>query len=341
MNYYEFKKRLSIEQLAPVYLLHGEEDYLKEEALRLISKGLEEKFAGQLEVVNLEEDSTLSFIIEVANTVPLFSGHKLILARNMQVFGAKKGQAKQQGQAGEEELWEAYLENPSPMSTLVFILKGKADAKKKIYKVLDKKGYVVETEQLRGRDLAAWAKNSIAARGKTIDYATLDYLLACVSNDLGILEHEIEKLCLYTGKSTAAITQEHVQALISKTSQITIFSLVDAFAERRGSAAIQYCRDLLKMGEAEVLIVYMLARQFRLMLETKLLLEKGYTTGQLPQVLQTQAYAVHKAVKQGQRFSVAQLLAALEKLLELDVAIKTGQGNPALLLEMAIGDFCR
>ena len=105
-------------------------------------------------------------------------------------------------------------------------------------------------------------------------------------------------------------------------------------------AATLHCEELLKQGEKEFMIAYMLARQFRLILETKLLTAKGYTQGQLPQILQAKSFVISKALKQGRKFSIEKLAQIMSKLLDLDVAIKTGKGNPKLLLETTIADLC-
>ncbi|WP_227767554.1 DNA polymerase III subunit delta [Zhaonella formicivorans] len=342
MNYQEFKELVAKSQIAPVYLFHGDDDFLKAEAVEYLKNNLLQKHSGNLTIEILEEAYTLEEVLEIANTLPLFSHNKLIVVQNCQLFQAKKAQGKQkEPPASEEEELNSYLDNPSPLSHVVFVAKGKADSRKKVVQLLIKRGCAVEFGQLKGKELLDWVKGRFAQRHKQIDFAALDYLVASIGNDLTALEQEIEKICLYLGEEPGQVSMEVVHELVSKTAQTTIFNLVDAFAERRGSAAVQYCRDLLKTGEPEVLIVYMLARQFRLILEAKLLLEQGYMQGELPQVLQVPAFAANKAVKQGQRFSVAQVVDVLEKLLELDVAIKTGQGRPALLLELLIADFCK
>lgn len=340
MNYQELKAHIAQGKLAPVYLFYGDEEVLKEEAVAELQDALKKKTAGNLEVEQLSEEYSLDKILEIANTLPLFTQGKLLIIPNPQFLQVKKSQNRQK--AGKTDvLLQNYLDNPSPLSHIIFLVKGKVDSGKKEFKILQQKGLAVEFNRLKGRELLDWVKERFIKYGKNPTYQVLDYLVACVGSDLALLDKEVEKVCLYLGEEDQEVPLEAIQEIVSKTTQTTIFNLVDAFAEGRGTQAIGFCRDLLKAGEKEILIVYMLARQFRLILEAKLYTEKGYTQGQLAQILQTPAFAVSKALRQGRKFSISQLVDILEKLLELDVALKTGQGNPTLLLETAIADFAR
>lgn len=338
MNYRELKTQIARGKLAPVYLFHGEEEFLKWEAVAEIKASLEKKTAGNLEVEHLSEEYSLDKILEIANTLPLFTQAKLIIVQNPQFFQAKNSQDQRKAAKSGSPL-EGYLENPSPLSHIIFLVKGKADSRKKEFKILEQKGLTVEFGHLKGRELLEWVRERFASYEKNAPYQVLDFLVACVGSDLALLDKEVEKICLYLGEEVQEVPLEAVQEMVSKTAQTTIFNLVDAFAEGQGAQAVRFCRDLLKAGEKEILIVYMLARQFRLILEAKLFSEKGYTPGQLAQILQVPTFAVTKALRQGRKFSEDQLIDILDKLLELDVALKTGKGNPSLLLEVAIAEL--
>jgi len=341
MNLEEFKRKVAEERPGPVYLFYGEADFLIEEALKWYENYLLQETSGNLSVEVLQGDLGLDELVENANTLPLFCANKLIILKDTTYFTTKKGDSglKADGKAG-EKIFLGYLENPNPATFIVLLADGKPDSRKSIFQVLHKKDLVVELNQPKGRDLLDWAKRRFALHKKKIDLQALDYLITCVGTDLALLDHEISKLILFAGQEKQTITLEMVEELVSKTAQVTIFNLVDAVAEGRGVAALKHCHELLKQGEKENFIVYMLARQFRLILEAKLLTAKGYSQGQLPQILQTQGFAVKKALKQGQKFSVEQLALIMDKILKLDVAIKTGQGNPSLLLEMTIAELC-
>jgi DNA polymerase-3 subunit delta len=341
MNFEEFKQKIIKDKPSPVYLFFGEADFLKEEALKWYEDYLMTKTSGNLAVEVIQHEIGLDELVENANTVPLFYANKLLILRDVNYFSTKRGEiGKKADRKSEEKAFLKYLEDPNPTTFIILLAEGKPDSRKSIFNSLNKAGMVLELNQLKGRALLEWAAGRFAAHQKRITPQALDYLITCVGNDLSLLEHEITKLILFSGEEEKDITLAIVEEVVSKTSQVTIFNLVDAVAEGRGVEANKHCQELLKQGEKEFFITYMLARQFRLIIEAKLLLAKGYSQSQLPQILQTQGFAIRKALKQGNKFSVEQLAVILDKLLSLDVAIKTGKGNSRLLLEVTIAELC-
>lgn len=341
MNFEEFKLSVTKDKPRPVYLFYGEADFLKEEALKWYEDYLMKQTSDSLSVEVIQDAIGLDELVENANTLPLFCSNKLIILKNVNYFTTKKGDnGRKTDNRIDEKNFLSYLENPNPAAFIVLLAEGKPDSRKSIFQALHKGNMVLELNQLKGRDLLEWANRKFVGYQKKINSQALDYLITCVGTDLALLDHEISKLILFTGSEQQNITLEMVEKLVSKTAQVTIFNLVDAVAEGRGVEAVRHCHELLKQGEKEIFIVYMLARQFRLILEAKLLTMKGYSQGKLPQILQTQGFAVKKALKQGNKFTVEQLAKVLEKLLNLDVALKTGQGSSSLLLEMTIAELC-
>jgi DNA polymerase-3 subunit delta len=340
MDLDKFKKSIMQGKLKPVYLFYGEADLLKEEALNWYQEYLATKNAGNLALEIINEEIGLGELIDSANTIPLFYPTKLIIVKDATYFAAKKTEGDKKESRVDDKAFLAYLENPNPGSFIILLAQGKPDSRKKIFQALAKAEMVVEFDLLKGRELLEWVRKGFSKHHKKISARALDYLVTCVGTDLALLSQEISKLILYAGEKQEEITFDSVKELVSQTPQVTIFNLVDAVAEGRGVAATLHCEELLKQGEKEFMIAYMLARQFRLILETKLLTAKGYTQGQLPQILQAKSFVISKALKQGRKFSIEKLAQIMSKLLDLDVAIKTGKGNPKLLLETTIADLC-
>lgn len=339
MNLKNFKQSLAQNKPKPVYLFYGDSEFLMEEALKWYEEYLINLTSGDISMEVVQEETELDELVENANTISLFCSSKLIVHKNANYFTAKKKENEKRTEGKIVESFLEYLKNPNPATFIVLLAVGKPDSRKKIFQVLHKEDMVLELNQLKGRGLQAWVAERFIDYNKKITLQALDYLISVVGTDLSLLEQEITKLVLFAGERQG-IDLEMVEELVSNTAQATIFNLVDAVAEGRGVDAVKYCQELLRQGEKEMLIIYMLARQFRIILEAKLLVAKGYGQGQLSQILQIPEFAVKKALKQGQNFSLTQLAGILDKLLGLDVAIKTGKGSSTLLLEMIIVELC-
>lgn len=91
---------------------------------------------------------------------------------------------------------------------------------------------------------------------------------------------------------------------------------------------------MIKVGEEPIKIIVMLANQFRLMYQVKLLTSKGYTEDDITSLLHSKKYPVHLAIQKGYRYSSDILLKHLEELADLDIKIKSGEIDKNLALEL-------
>ena len=91
---------------------------------------------------------------------------------------------------------------------------------------------------------------------------------------------------------------------------------------------------MLKVGEEPIKIIVMLANQFRLMYQVKVLVSKGYTEDDIASLLNSKKYPVHLAIQKGYRYSSDILLKHLEELADLDIKIKSGDIDKNLALEL-------
>lgn len=97
--------------------------------------------------------------------------------------------------------------------------------------------------------------------------------------------------------------------------------------------------ELLLQKEEPLKINAILIGQFRLLLQVKILFEKGYSQGNLASVLKIHPYRIKLAMQQIKHFSKQTLAQAYLGLEEIEVKIKTGQGQPELLFELFMLQF--
>ena len=111
---------------------------------------------------------------------------------------------------------------------------------------------------------------------------------------------------------------------------------MDALAEGKSEKAVFFLRDMLLAGEPEIRILFMIIRQYRLMLQAKLLHTKGYTAKAIVQKTGWHPFVAKKVLQQSRSYSGSELEQALRFLLELDIRLKTTQLSARYLLETAI-----
>jgi DNA polymerase III delta subunit len=129
-------------------------------------------------------------------------------------------------------------------------------------------------------------------------------LAANVGNDLAALRNEIEKLLLYAGPE-ATIATEDVVRLSPYAAATNIFDLVDALGSRRpAQAAVLFQRELNE-GEDPFRLFAMFIRQFRLLIQTRSLLDAGERPGDVAKLLKQHPRVAEKLVAAGARLQPA------------------------------------
>ena len=118
-----------------------------------------------------------------------------------------------------------------------------------------------------------------------------------------------------------------------------MFSMVDAMIEGRPGAALGTLRRLMEQGAAGPYVLTMLARQVRLMIQARSLEAEGAARGQMARAMGSGDFVVRKSLEQAGAFSDQALREIYRRLLETDVAIKTGGVADDLGLETLVAEL--
>jgi DNA polymerase-3 subunit delta len=223
----------------------------------------------------------------------------------------------------------------NPFNFPVVTAEGKKLKKKDLKDI--ENGWVVECIPLKGRELVRWLQEEAISRGNELPTAAAEYLRFSCGENPALLSQEIEKASLYLGKKQRRITVDVFQSVGSRTAGRTLFELVDAVAERKGSAAVEVLQELLAQGKPPVLLVSMLSRHYLQMLEAYWLLEEGVSPGELSGVMVVHPFVAKKLMKQIRSYHLSEIEKILDGLLELDLSLKKGKGSPELLMTSFLG----
>ena len=344
-----FYANLQKGKIAPVYLFWGPERYLLEQAVHdlrnVFSKDPE--LALDMQKGDAQVQSPAD-IVAFCEEQAFFTNGKLVLVENASVWleSAKKdkntaGAAKKKEKAKSElDVLLAYLERPLDTTGLVLIAGEEIAANSRLAKAISICGQTVEFPYLKGSVLQNWVKNCFAAAGKTSGPQAINFLLMAVGNQLSVLSQEIKKIAAYSGK-TKEVRLEDVKAVASIRPNLVVFDLVDAVVGKNSYQSITLLQQMLLYGEAEQKILALLAGQFKLLYQTKTLMQSGYRAGDIAGQLEVHPYRVQKAMAQAKFFSPEELKMALEAFLNADILQKEGEltlkdGG----LEMAILKIC-
>lgn len=320
--------------LSPLYVFYGEERWLIDEALRLLREQLTPQGESDFNYERFDlTEEPIERALESAESFTLMGEKRLIVA-----FGATflcSGREKDKVEHNLEAL-EKYVENPAPHSVFCLVVHHpKLDERKKIVRSLKNHAVVAEAEPLKSGEILSWIKERGRERGVIIQDEAAALLQQFMGESLSQLDLEIAKLASYAGRGNE-VTEEVVLALTSETAERNVFQLVNEVVEQKVTEAFRTLHNLLKRNEEPIKILFLLARQFRLMYEAKRLAQGGWGEKELARVMGVHPYVAKLVLKQSRRFSVEELELILNRLADLDYEMKTGQVDKALALELFI-----
>ena len=320
----EIRKQIKSGKTGPLYLLEGDDlqsrHDLAVEFANLVDEGLQ-AFNVQSFYANEASNASgreqlIGSLLSNARTLPMMAPRRVIMVHEAdRLLAPKRAKDDEDGEpelpkkgkriatTPAEEL-EAYIENPEPMTTLIFV-SGPLDANRRVVKLLRKHADVVDCGTLHDpREAAIWITKRLEKDELTIEPKAISLLLATTGLTLGRIRPEIEKLVLYAaGEST--ITVAHVRDLVipQEESEGT-FALMDAVQNSNAPRALREVSALIESGvQPPVILGQLRAATIRLRGDAR--------------------------VKSG-----------LEAVFRTDVAIKSSSGTPQYLLEALVVELC-
>ena len=309
-------------QFKPAYLLYGEEAYLKKQYKDKLTKAM----LPESDTVNYAyyegKGTNPAELIDLAETMPFFADRRLIVVENSGFF-----------KNATPELAD-YIKNMPETACFIFV-ENEVDKRGKMYKAVKDKGRAVEMGRQDEKTLLYWLAGMVKKEGKQIKESTARYLVAKTGTDMENLEKEMEKLFSYTLGQTE-ITVQDVDEIC--TTQVTnkIFDMVEAVAAKQQKQALDYYYDLLALKEPPMRILYLLARQFKLLMEVKDLSGRGYDKPQIAKTAGLHPFVAGKYIKQCRSFSKEELRSIMEEAANTEEMVKTGRLNDRMSVELFI-----
>jgi DNA polymerase-3 subunit delta len=327
-------KEIQQGQHRPVYVCFGDESYYLHQLLTRLEKQFVDPEHKDFAVVRYDlQETSIDAVIEEASTPPFLVDKKLVIATNAKFLSGETGRVKVEHRA---ETLAEYAYNPNDTTILVVALEGsQLDERKKVVKQLKEHAACLQMNRLRADELPKWLVDVARARNITLapDAATL--LVERVGENMQQLIAEAEKIQLFAGKGVT-INREMVESLSVKRLEDVIFALADHVADRRVDRALTTYQDLLSQKEQPVVILILLGRHLRLLLQTLELARLGYPPNQIAAELKLAPFIVSKYVQQARNWSIDQLRKLLIELADLDFAIKTSRAQDVTGLELFI-----
>jgi DNA polymerase-3 subunit delta len=323
-----FRAQIARGATDPVYVVIGDDDHEKASLALALGEMIEE----DLRAFNVERlyavDGTVTpqTVAEAAQTLPMIAPRRIVIVLQAErLFAGRKRRSADGDDEGSEspaslEPLVAYLEDPSPTTTVLFVFSIPDNAKSpeeiplaknlKVTKVLLKAATVVVCTGLDGgKDAGQWVEQQARAAGLAIDRQVVARLQQLAAGDTARLRSDVQKLLLYSA-GRGKVTLDDL-ATVSGAPEYhgDDWALVRAIEQGDAAAALRELSATLSAGGIPFQIL-----------------------GQI-------GYAVRTPPPRG-RFPARRVPAAVDALLRTDLALKSSGGDPRALLERLVVDLC-
>jgi len=327
-----------------LHVLYGQDGFSLSQALNSIRADLGDGDMMATITVRMEgRGLTLSELKNNCGALPFLSSHRMVIVDGLLTrFEAKQrrprsGKAKSESGLGEWEGLADYIKH-MPDTTVLVLVDGAVKDGNPILKQLSPLAEVKAFPSLRGKQLKSWIQQRVTNEGVQITPRAVDLLAELIGGDLWAMNGEIQKLTLYCGGRP--IDEDDVRQLTTHVQEANIFALVDAVAERRTELAQRTLHRLYSDGMAPTHILVMITRQFRLMAMAKDL-PPGSSRSQIQDRLGLTGYPLDKTLRQARVYDLEDVKVVYRRLLETDLAIKTGRYGDKLALELLVAELAR
>lgn len=320
--------------LLPIYILFGEDAYLKMKYLKQISSAI----APEDDVFNYAKfngNCDLQEVYDAVMQMPLMNDRKCVILNDFDYLHCDVSSL--------ERLTEIVSTVPSE-TTLILYFDGievdhKKNAKfKKLMTACEKNGGVaVQLNHLTRGGLVKMLCDGATKRNCKMDSVTAGYLVDTAGEDINLLRNELDKLCAFVGDGT--ISKEHIDRVSTKTVEANIYNLADLIINCKSTEALNLLDDMFFTKIEPIVVLYNVAGVFTDMYRVYSAKAKNIPLSQVASTFQygNRAFVLEKAERKLKNFDHNKLSLCLETLLKTDTLLKTfGANQRAVIEEMVV-----
>ncbi len=323
-------------QLLPVYLVTGEERFLRDQVVAAIR---EAALAGGIAGFNEDKftagETHADKVVSAARTVPMMSPRRFVLVRSAERWDGASGD-----DGSPLDMIAAYAEAAIDSTCMVLVFE-KVDGRRKLIAQAKKKGFLVECNVLDRHALPGWIIERCATLGHAIDRDVADLLAEIGGPELAYINDAVERLSLFVGAGKA-IDENAVNDCVARVRTADTWALVDAVGARDLGKALRMLADAYDPRDRGLPLLGALAWSIRQLAKFQAALGAGATAQEAAKKAGVfQPFRARELEQKAKGLKPKDLERWLLVLAETDVALKSSRRAADAILEDALTKLCR
>jgi len=376
MKFTEFVHKHNKTNNLPVYIMSGNEYFLKRQALTGIKKrfflegGVKEgliefngketgsnftvKQAQGNTTQNVKVSALFNDIFDEIRTAPMFGKHKLVIVENADGFLVKY-----------QERIAEYIKNPFSINCLILEVLS-IDKRTRLAKAMNgRQGILIECDKLfdspapwetkkpeYDSELTRWIVMHARSYDKIMNLKSAFCLLEKTGNNLAIIDRQLDALSIFVGDRNG-ISIEDIQMLSGVSHREKLYNLLDAIGMKNTFSAVKMADNIFSIGmenerktitfdpkSIAITIVISSHKRMRDLWKIIRILDKGGNKKEILEKTSVKRPFVDKMIKQAQNFKEEEMSEKWKYMLEADLLCKTSRLSPTLIIEQLITRLC-
>lgn len=334
VNETALKEKLRSEPVG-VYLIYGEENYLKKAYTdKIVSKTVDEAFADFNFHVFDGKEASLSEIYESAGAVPVMAESKCVLVKDFPFDSLDDN--------GFEQLETVIKDNPDDCALIFSMLTYEPKGAKwnKTIKLFEKNAFAVKFDRKTAVDLAKTVESGAKKRGKAFEKGVSNYFVSSVGSDLNTLLNELEKVCAYAENE---ITKKDVDAVCIKSLDAKVFDMIRDLTAKRFDSAFKKLELLFEQREDEFQIMGALIASYSDIYRAKAAVKSGERAESVAKYYNYagKEFRLTNAARNSSSMTFEDIGECIDILVQADTAMKSSSLDKRLILEETIVKLAR
>ncbi|MFL5769877.1 MAG: DNA polymerase III subunit delta [Chloroflexota bacterium] len=323
---------------SPVAYFWGDDDLAAVRAVGRFAEALGAAYGGPVERVEVRGDrnqaaAQIGEVHQRVATQSMFGGGSLAIVTNAGALTVRNE---------DRDALLAVLPLVAPGSGIVFLEASQSGArepglKRLVEAVKSAGGEIRAFRAPKAGELAGWIEAEARERGVRMGPGAARALASRVGgfvtdndadrrNQTMIADRELDKLALFRLEGTVAAGD--VEALVAEAVPGSVWAFTDAVGRRDAARAAELLERLSAMTPEPVLLA-VLHRRIRELIEVADRIADGEKEASLPRSMAIHSFRAEQLAVQARRWSLPELLAALDELVDLDATVKNAPGYGA------------
>ncbi len=338
-NEESLKKQIKSGEFSRLYLIYGDEGYLKQHYANLICSKSVPKDFEDFNLKKLEgKDTSLNEIYDCTSSFPMMSEYACTLVKDYPLNSYIGDRAKV------DDEFNSVISDIPETSILIFWMDTiEVDEKNskwaKIVKLFDQYGVSAKIDKRSRGDLQKLLISSASKKGCVLSRECATHIINLVGEDMSTLQNELNKVCAYVNEGE--ITKADIDKTVIVSVEAKIFNLSRMIVRGEADNAFETLGNLFKLREEPVVILAILSKAFVDMYRVKAIKETGLSYTKLaedfPAAYNGKTFILDNASNDGKSYTVTQLKKAMDLLSDADRRLKsTGEDGRTILEELIL-----